>query len=291
MRRRDLFIGAGPTLAVMVLLLGVPLIYTIVWSFQSVEFGTPGEWIGLGNYARVLQDAEFQSAVAFTVGYAIASTIVLLALGYGLAMLLHHAGRGKSVFLGVLLVPYVVPAIIAATAFSWLFDNSFGGLVNFVLEKTTGQQVQWFTETWANRGLVLLAGVWLGAPFYMLVLLGALKGVPGEQLEAATVDGANWWKRQWYVVIPTLGPMFRFLALIGIMNALGVFDVLIPLAPNAETVESQSVSLYVYQQAFARDQQNLGLGSAVNVLMMIVMFILVSPFVRNIYREVKAGTS
>ncbi|MEX1079788.1 MAG: sugar ABC transporter permease [Homoserinimonas sp.] len=275
----------------MLLLLGVPLIYTIVWSFQSVKFGAPGDWMGLGNYARVLQDPTFHSAVLFTVGFAIASTAVLLVLGYALATLLHHAGRGRSVFLGVLLVPYVVPAIIAATAFSWLFDNSFGGLVNFILETITGEQVQWFTNTWANRGLILLAGVWLGAPFYMLVLLGALKGVPSEQLEAAMADGANWWQRQWYVVIPTLGPMFRFLALIGIMNALGVFDILIPLAPNAETVESQSVSLYVYQKAFARDQQDLGLGSAVNVLMMLVMFILVSPFVRNIYREVKAGTA
>ena len=291
MRHRDLWLGVGPTLAVMILLLGVPLIYTIVWSFQSVEFGAPGDWIGLGNYVKVLTDPMFQSSVAFTVGYSIISTVVLLTLGFAMATLLNHAGRGKSIFLGVLLVPYVVPAILAATAFSWLFDNSFGGLVNFILEKTTGQEVRWFTETWANRGLILMAGIWLGVPFYMLVLLGALKGVPGEQLEAATADGANWWQRQWHVVIPTLGPMFRFLALIGIMNALGIFDILIPLAPNAETVGSQSVSLYVYQNAFARDQQDLGLGSAVNVLMMIVMFILVSPFVRNIYREVKSGTA
>lgn len=291
MRRRELLIGVGPSLGIMLLLLGVPLIYTIIWSFQSVEFGTPGTWIGLTNYTRVLQDPVFHSAAFFTIGYAIVSTTVLLILGYILAMLLHHAGRGKSIFLGVLLVPYVVPAIIAATAFSWLFDNSFGGLVNVVIEAITGQQVQWFTDTWANRGLVMLAGVWLGVPFYMLVLLGALKGVPNEQIEAATADGANWWQRQWYVVIPALGPMFRFLALIGIMNALGVFDILIPLAPNAETVDSQSVSLYVYQKAFARDQQDLGLGSAVNVLIMLVMFVLVSPFVRNIYREVKAGSA
>ncbi|WGM20485.1 sugar ABC transporter permease [Paenarthrobacter sp. OM7] len=289
MKRREFLVGVGPSLGIMILLLGVPLIYSVVWSYQSVEFGRPGEWVGFDNYARVLQDPVFHAAVLFTVGYALTSTAVLLVLGYAMALLLHRARRGKSLFLGILLVPYVIPAIIAATAFSWLFDNSFGGLVNFILEKTTGQEVAWFTETWANRGLVLLAGIWLGVPFFMLVLLGALKGVPNEQIEAATADGANWWQRQWHVIIPTLGPMFRFLALIAIMNSLGIFDILIPLAPSAEAVQSQSVSLYVYEKAFARDQQDLGLGSAVNVLMMLVLFILVSPFVRNIYREVKGG--
>ena len=289
MRRRDFVIGVGPATLLMGALLAIPLFYTLTWSLQSVQYGTPGQWIGLENYTRVLGDPLFRTAVAFSVGFAIVDTALLLILGYGLALLLNRARRGRSVFLGVLLVPYVIPSIIGATAFSWLFDDNFGGLANFFLDKITGEQVLWFTTTWPNRGLVLMHGLWAGLPFFMLVLLGALKGVPEDQIEASVVDGANWWQRQRYVVIPTLGPMFRFLALISLMNTLALFDSLVPLAPNAETVGTESVSLYVYLKAFARDQQDLGLGSAVNVLMVVVLFFLISPFVRQVYREVRGA--
>ncbi|NYI78906.1 carbohydrate ABC transporter permease [Nocardioides panzhihuensis] len=290
MKRRDFAIGVTPSLIMMVALLAVPLVYSIVWSFQSVQYGTPGEWIGFDNYQRVLTDSTFHTAVFFTVGFAVVHTVLALALGYGLALLMHRARRGKSLFLGILLTPYVIPAVIGATAFSWLFDDSFGGLVNLGIESLTGQTVQWFTSTWPNRTLVLMAATWASLPFMMLVFLGALKGVPEEQLEAATIDGANWWQRQWHVVIPMLGPMVRFLTLTSIMGGLGLFDALIPLAPNAQAVGSQSVNLYVFQNAFARDQQNLGLGSAVNILMLLVMFVLIAPFVRQVYREVKEGS-
>lgn len=290
MKRRDFAIGVGPSLAVMVALLLVPLAYSIFWSFQKVEYGARGSWIGLDNYVRVLNDATFHTAVGFTVGFALVHTGVVLVLGYGLALLVHRARRGKSTFLGLLLVPYIIPAVIGATAFSWLFDDSFGGLVNVVLERVAGVEVEWFTSTWPNRTMVLLAATWASLPFFMLVLLGALKGVPEEQLEAASIDGANWWQRQRYIFIPTLGPMFRFLALTSIMGGLALFDALIPLAPNAQAVGTQSVNLYVYQNAFARDQQNLGLGSAVNILMFLVLCVLIAPFVRQVYREVKEGS-
>lgn len=290
MRRRDFLIGIGPTLLVMVALLLIPLVYSLVWSFQKVEYGSSGTWIGLGNYTRVLNDPTFRTSVAFTVGFAIVHTLVVLVLGYGLALLMHRARRGRSLFLGLLLVPYIIPAVIGATAFSWLFDDSFGGLANLALDRLTGTEVQWFTSTWPNRTMILLAATWAALPFFMLVLLGALKGVPEDQLEAATLDGANWWQRQRHIFIPTLGPMFRFLALTSIMGGLGLFDQLIPLAPNAQTVGTQSVNLYVFQNAFARDQQNLGLGSAVNTLMFVVLFALIAPFLRQVYREVREGS-
>lgn len=288
MRRREFVVGVGPSVIVMGALLILPLAYSVIWSLQKVQYGAPGDWVGFDNYTQVLRDPMFQTAVGFTVGFALAHTAVVLVLGFGLALLMNRVRRGRSTFLGMLLMPYVVPAVISATAFSWLFDNSFGGLANHLLEGIFHQEISWFTSTWPNRGLVLIESVWAAAPFVMLILLGALKGVPEEQLEAAVVDGASWWQRQWHVVIPMLGPVFRFIALLSVMGGLGVFDALVPLAPNAQAVGTQSVSLYVYQMAFARDQQNLGLGSAVNILMMVVMVVLVSPFIRQIYREVRA---
>lgn len=287
MTRRQFVIGVGPSVILMVALLTVPLVYTIVWSLQHVEYGSPGEWVGFANYSDAFGDPMFRRAVGFSIGFALVNTALLMVLGYGVALLMNRVRRGRPVFLGLLLLPYVVPAIISATAFSWLFDDNFGGLANYLLQKIGVPQVLWFTNTWANRGLVLLEALWAGLPFFMLVFLGALQGVSNEQLEAAVMDGATWWQRQRYVVIPTLGPMIRFLALISVSSTLGIFDTLVALAPNAQTVGTQSITLYIYQQAFARDQQNLGLGSAVNVLMLFVMIVLVLPIVRRIYEEVK----
>lgn len=288
MRRRDFAIGVLPSVALMLGLLALPLLYSVLWSFQRVSYGQSGVWIGFSNYSRALGDPLFRTAVGFTVVFAIVDTTLQLVLGYLLALLMNRARRGRSVFLGLLLVPFVIPSVIAATAFSWLFDSSFGGLANFFLEKLTGHSPEWFTSTWPNRTLIILEALWAGVPFIMLVLLGALKGMSNDQIEASIVDGANWWQRQRYVFIPSLAPMLRFLAMSSILADLGLFDSLIPLSPNAQTVGTQSVALYVYQEAFARDQQNLGLGSAVNVMMIIVMFILISPFIRQTVREIVA---
>lgn len=287
MTRRQFMMGVAPSMIVMLGLLTVPLLTTIVWSFQRVEYGGAGQWMGFANYSAVFRDPQFLRSVRFSIGFALVNTALLLMLGYGLALLMNSVRHGRTVFLGILLLTYVVPSIISATMFSWLFDDNFGGLVNYLIKLAGGQPVQWFTGTWPNRGLVLLESVWAGLPFFMLVFLGALQGVSTEQVEAAFMDGANWWQRQRFVVIPAIGPMFRFLALIAVSSALGIFDALVALSPNARTVGTQSVSLYVYETAFANEQRNLGLGSAVNVLMLLVMFALVSPLIRRMYQEVK----
>lgn len=288
MTRRQFLMGVGPSVFVMAALLLFPLATTLVWSFQKVSYGTPGVWVGLANYTRLFGDKVFRAAVAFSVGFALVDTALLMVLGYGLALLMNRVRRGRPIFLGLLLVPYVVPAIISATAFGWLFDDNFGGLVNFFLSHVGVHNIHWFTGTWPNRGLVLMEALWGGLPFYMLVFLGALQGVSTDQVEAAEIDGANWFQRQWHIVLPSIGPMFRFLVLISVSSTLGIFDALVVLSPNAQVVGNQSVNQYIYRVAFNSDQQQLGVGSAVSVLMLIVMFTLVSPIVRRIYGEVKA---
>ncbi|MEP6631681.1 MAG: hypothetical protein ABJA89_14525, partial [Lapillicoccus sp.] len=105
--------------------------------------------------------------------------------------------------------------------------------------------------------------------------------------EAAQIDGASWWQQQRYVVIPSLGPLIAFISLITIMDGLRIFDALIPLSPSAVSLGNESVMLYVYNVAFAAGDQKVGLGSAVSVLTMIIIFILLVPFIRQTYREVR----
>ncbi|MGI9147082.1 MAG: carbohydrate ABC transporter permease [Chloroflexota bacterium] len=289
MRGRDFALMVTPAVLLMTVLLSVPLLYTIVWSFQHVSYGEGSTWVGLGNYSAALRDPVFRDSVLFTVVFTVARTILLLAVGYGLALLLNAVRRERSAFLGLMLVPFIVPSIIGAMAFSWLFDSNFGGLANYFLQKVIGHGYNWFTDPWANRAVLIGNVIWHYVPLAVLILLAALQGIPQEPMEAASLDGASWRQKQWHVVLPALRPMLRFLALISVMDGLRMFDQLIPLSPSAQTINNQSVMLYVYQRAFTDSQQNLGLGSAVNVLMLFTMIVLVIPLLRSTYREVKAS--
>lgn len=290
MRRKEFLVLVAPSALIMTVLLVVPLVQTFNWSLQKVTYGSPGTFIGLGNYTEVLGDERFRQAVLFTVGLTLVALAFKISLGYVIALLLQRSGRARPLFLGILLLSYVVPTVIGAVAFSWLFDSNFGGLINWVLQQVGVENPPlWFTNQWADRIMVLTNIIWHETPFSILILLAGLQGVNTEALEAAEIDGASFVQKQRYVVIPSLYPLLGFIALISIMDGLRIFDALIPLAPNAVNLRSESIMLYVFNIAFAAGDQNLGLGSAVSILTMFIIGLLLIPFVRQTYKEARAA--
>lgn len=289
MRRKEFLTMVAPSVLLMIVLLLVPLLQTLRWSLEKVTYGSPGQWTGLSNYTAALGDTRFRHAMVFTVVFTLIATLIKVVVGYALALLLNLTGRARPIFLGLLIVSYIVPTVIGATSFSWLFDTNFGGLINFLLEKVGMPEILWFSDEWPNRIMLMLNVVWHEIPFAILILLAGLQGVPSEPMEAASIDGANWFQKQRFVVIPSLSKLIGFIALISIMDGLRMFDALIPLAPNAVGLNSESVMLYVYNLAFAAGTQDLGMGSAVSILTMIVILILLIPFIRQTYREVRSA--
>lgn len=285
MRRKEFWLLIMPSLIVMGGLLVIPLYRTITWSFQDVTYGTPGTFVGVDNYHEALVDQRFHEAVIFTVGLTITATLVIVVLAYILAALINRLIRMRPVVLGIMLIPYVIPHVVGATAYSWLFDSNFGGVVNVMIEALTGQEIYWFIDVWPNRLLVMSNVVWSMLPFAMLMIIAGLQGVPEETIEAAQIDGANMWQRHVYVIIPSIRGVLGFVLLILIMDILRVFDNLIPLAPNAVQIGNESIMLYIYNIAFQEGAQQLGLGSAVNILTIIIILIMLWPSVRGVLRE------
>jgi N,N'-diacetylchitobiose transport system permease protein len=285
MRRREFLGLVSPSLLVMLGLLLYPLYKTVEWSLQRVNYGEPGTFLGLDNYAQALSDPRLGRAVLFTVGLTAAVLAVLLVGGYLLAVLVNGLGRSRPWVLGVLLVSYVVPNVVGATMFSWLFDSNFGGVVNYLITELTGQEILWFTDPWANRLMVALNTVWFMLPFAMLVILAGLQGVPPEVVEAARIDGATGWRVHWHVIVPSIRGVLTFVSIISIMDVLRTFDQLIPLSPQAPQIGNESIMLYIYNIAFQDGGQQLGLGSAINVLLIVLIVLLLSPFIRNMAKE------
>jgi len=287
MRRREYAALIAPSVIVMFGFLVVPLYRTIQWSFQQVAYGEPGTFVGWSNYVGALSDPRFGRAVLFTVGLTVATTAVLIVLGYIVATLINQIGRVRPLVLGILLISYVLPHVVGAAAFSWLFDSNFGGVANYLLSSVTGQEILWFTDPWPNRLMIGLNVVWSQLPFAMLIILAGLQGVPEEVIESAKIDGASSLQRHQHVIIPSIRGVLGFAILISIMDILRIFDNLVPLAPQAVTIGNESIMLYIYNQAFREANQNLGLGSAVSVLTIVLILVMLFPFIRGVFREAR----
>ncbi|KQO02977.1 MULTISPECIES: carbohydrate ABC transporter permease [Arthrobacter] len=288
MRRREFASFIGPSLLVMVGLLVLPLIRTVQWSFQEVNYGQAGTFIGLSNYTQALGDPRFGRAVFFTLLLTAIVTALILVVGYLVAIGVNGLGKLRPYILGSMLVAYVLPGVVGAVSFSWLFNSNFGGVLNLVIERLTGQELLWFTDTWPNRVMIIAHTVWHLLPFSVLMILAGLQGVPKELREAARIDGANALKMHLWVIIPTMRGIIGFVCLITIMDVLRTFDSLIPLSPQADAIGNESIMFYVFDNAFRDGSQQLGLGSAVNVLSILLILICLFPFIRDLLKEAKA---
>ena len=292
MRRREFWLLVTPSVIVMFGFMLVPLYRTVRWSFEKVEYGAPGTSVGAANYSEALSDPRLGRSVLFTLGLTIVVTAFCLVFGYILASLVNQLGRWRPIVLGIVLIPYVLPHVVGAVAFSWLFDTNFGGIFNFLVNGVTGGALGeplWFTSVWPNRLIIALNAVWFMLPFAMLMILAGLQGVSEETLEAAEIDGASPLQRHLYVIIPAIRGVLGFVLLIFTMDVLRIFDSLIALSPQAVNLGNESLMLYIYNIAFREGAVNLGLGSAISVLTIILILVLLYPSIRNLIREAKAA--
>ncbi|MDN3497054.1 sugar ABC transporter permease [Planococcus sp. APC 4015] len=288
MKTREFWVLFAPSLIVMGGLLVIPLVRTIQWSFETVQYGAPGTFVGLDNFVEALTDPRFGKAALFTVTVTVVTTVILLVLGYIVATGLNRLTVSRPLVLGIMLVSYVLPNLVGAVAFSWLFDDNFGGVVNRFIGLLGGSQVLWFTDQVPNAILIIANTVWHMLPFAMLIILAGLQGVPVELREAATIDGASPVQTHLHVIIPTIRGVLGFVTLISIMDVLRMFDNLIPLSPQAQNIGNESIMLYVYSVAFADGATDLGLGSAINVLTILLILVMLIPFIQGIFKEAKA---
>jgi ABC-type sugar transport system permease subunit len=291
MTRRQFWALVAPSVVVMFGFMLVPLYRTLRWSFERVDYGDAGTFIGLQNYRTALSDPRLGHAVVFTVALTAVVGAVCIVLGYILATLVNRLGRMRPFVLGILLISYVSPQVVGAVAFSWLFDSNFGGIVNYLLNAISGGafgEPLWFTATWPNRLIIALNIIWFMLPFAMLLILAGLQGVSPEMLEAAEIDGASPLQRHLFVIIPSIRGVLGFVVLILTMDVVRVFDSLIPLAPQSLTNGNESLMVYIYRIAFSEASRDLGLGSAISVLTIILILILLFPSIRSIVKEARA---
>jgi multiple sugar transport system permease protein len=266
----------APAVIAMLLVTAYPILYAFVLSLQRIDLRFPGEneFVGLGNYVDVLTSSLWWTDVFNTLFITVTSVSIEFVLGMAIALLMHYAIFGRGAVRTSVLIPYGIVTVVAAFAWFFAFDPTTG-FVNqlpFVAEDKA-----WFGDRFSAFAVIIMAEVWKTTPFIALLLLAGLTTIDGGLYEAAKVDGANAIQRFFRITLPLMKPAILVALLFRTLDAFRVFDSIFIMTRGS--VDTESVSILGYNQLISR--LNLGMGSAVSVLIFLMVLAIAFLFVKG----------
>ncbi|MCU1454835.1 MAG: sugar transporter permease [Acidimicrobiales bacterium] len=272
----------APAVTVMLLVTAYPIGYAIYLSLHRYDLRFPTEttFIGLRNYGAVLGNRLWWQDLTSTLTITAISVVIELLLGFLLAYVMHRAIFGRGLVRSATLVPYGIITVVAAFAWRFAFDPATG-FINGMLHT----QRAWFTQQWSSYLVIVLTEVWKTTPFMSLLLLAGFTLVPDDVVKAARVDGATATQRLRKIIIPLMKPAILVAVLFRTLDAFRIFDAVFVQTRGAQGTET--VSILGYNTMVSR--LNLGLGSAVSVLIfacvLIISFVFVKGFGANLSQQ------
>ena len=264
----------SPAVAAMLLVTAYPILYAVWLSLFHYDLRFPDRraFVGWDNYVSVLSSEVWWHSLWNTVVITVGSVIIELVLGMLLALLMHRAIFLRRTLRAAILVPYGIITVVAALAWKFAFDP-VTGFVNPLL----GVEQAWLTQRWSAFVVIILTEVWKTTPFMALLLLAGLTLVPQDLLQAARVDGASAWQRFFRVTLPLMRPAILVALLFRTLDAFRIFDTVFVQTRGAQGTET--VSIVGYHALISR--LNLGLGSAVSVLIFLCVIAIAVLFVKG----------
>jgi multiple sugar transport system permease protein len=268
-----------PAAAFLLLFLAYPLGLGMWLSFTDARIGRGGEFVGLENYAWLWDDSVFWLSVFNTLLYTGVASVFKFAIGLYLALLLNHNMPFKALIRSVVLIPFIVPTVLSAIAFWWIFDSQFS-IVSWSLRKIglIATNIDFLGDTWNARWSVIFANIWRGVPFVAITLLAGLQTVSPSLYEAATIDGATPWQRFRYVTYPLLTPIIAVVMTFSVLFTFTDFQLIWVLTRGGPANATHLMATLGYQRAIGGGY--LGEGSAIATAMIpfLLAAILISWF-------------
>ncbi|CAH1689471.1 Carbohydrate ABC transporter membrane protein 1 (CUT1 family) [Hyphomicrobiales bacterium] len=275
-------------LPAVVIVLGVvvyPVVSGVISSFYDVTLRTLNNgtvtFVGMRNFQRVFADPVFVKASVNTLIWVVLNVVAQLGLGLGLALLLHRAMPGIGFFRSGILVPWVVPSVVAVLTWRWMYDPSVG-IVNEMLLKLgiISDYHPWLGDTATSLYAVTVESIWKGTPFVMLLLLAALQLVPRSILEAASMDGASGWRKLWYVILPQIRVSFAIAAVLTFILTVNNFNAIWLMTEGGPLNSSEILFTLAYKYGFQRF--DLGMASAVATMLFVGLVIATTIYLKLI---------
>jgi len=274
-----------PSAAIMLVLVAYPIVRTFFFSLQRMKLTAPDRtgFAGLGNYLTALRDSQFWYSLGNSLFLLAVVTVLTLVLGFAAALLLSRDTRLSGVLMGAAILPWALPPYVNGVLWRFIFYPGYGYMNRLLLAlHLVREPVQWLTGRWTVLSVVALVASWRSVPFCAVVILAALKSMPEELRQAALIDGAGRRQLFRYIILPLIVPFVGVAVTHTSIAAINIFDEIVALSGYSDI--SSNLLVYDYLRTFSF--LDIGLGSAVTYLVMLLSAGLGYFYLRSMYREV-----
>jgi multiple sugar transport system permease protein len=238
----------------------------------------PWEFVGFGNFLRMLTDPQFLVGLRNTAVFTVAAVGIEFVLGLGLALLLDRHIRRLNFLKTMLMIPMMLPPIAVAITWKLIYEPQFG-VLNEIMFRLGLPLQAWAGDASLAMFSIVLADVWQWTPFIFLLMLAGLASLPAEPYEAAAIDGASAWRQFWDLTLPFLKPVIAIALLLRVMDALRLFDLVFILTGGGPADRTKVLSLYIYQVAYRFADP--GYAAAISLFVLFVTVALSTWFIRR----------
>lgn len=277
MRKKGyLYFFLAPSIIFMGIFTAYPIIYNFIISLQDVNVMTLAspdkEFVGLKNYIEIITNPTFLEVFKNSAIFTLGSVFFQFIIGFALAMFLVKKFPLNNFVRGFIVVGWVIPPVVVGTVWKWLLNTDFG-LINYFLSQfhILNNNISWLTNPDMAMIGILIANIWLGIPFNMMLLIGGLTGLPQTVFEAADIDGANWFQKLFFLTIPMLRQTISATLMLGIIYTFKVFALIWVMTGGGPVNATNVLPTWSYQLSF--DFFNFSQGAVVANLMFLIMLI------------------
>jgi multiple sugar transport system permease protein len=268
-----------PAASLLLLFLTYPLGLGLWLGLTDQKIDGTGGFIGLGNFISLARDSVFVLSIFNTLLYTVVASIIKFALGLYLALLLNNRMPFKAMIRAIVLLPFVVPTVLSAIAFWWIYDAQFS-IISWVLMKWgwIDRYIDFLGQPWNARWSVIAANIWRGIPFVAITLLAGLQTIPPSLYEAATLDGASPWQRFWYITLPVLSPIIAVVMTFSVLFTFTDFQLIYVITRGGPLNATHLMATLSFQRAITGGQLGEGAAIANAMIPFLLVAILFSYF-------------
>lgn len=268
-----------PSLIALMLVLAVPLVYSMITSFfdTNLKYRGLGDFVGLQNYIEVLKDKYFLDSVKTTVVFTVCVVVLEFLTGLGIALLLNNITKARNFFFTIIIVPMMITPIAVGLIWRLLLHSDLG-IVNYVLSLIGITGKAWLADSSIALKTVMFIDIWQNVPYMVLVILAGLVTLPTEPYEAAAIDGASRLQSFFNLTVPMMIPTFSVVLLLRTITALKTYDLIFVLTRGGPGTTTEVISYHIYQQAFR--YLEIGKASAMSYLLLLMIVPVAFLFIK-----------
>lgn len=270
-----------PVLILLLIMYGYPLIKSIIMSLQDYKLTSSGSapFNDFANFKKMFSDTDFLLLLKNSLIYVIISVVAQFVLGLILALCLKTKFRGRGIYQSIVFLPWAFSSFVVGLMFRWSFNGEYG-VVNDILMKMgiIKENVAWLGTPGLSLAVVIIAMIWMGIPFFGIMILAALQSVPDDIYEAADIDGCGMFRKFFSLTLPYIKPTIIMTVLLRTIWIFNSFDLIVIITGGGPVNYSQTLPSYMYSKAFA--SYDFGLASAFGVLLIVILGIYAVLFLK-----------